>query len=89
MAQEGVSGGDAISINMEQPSPGAGGRHRSTFTYGTTADAGMTPRNALAAGVRDAKKIYSADGLWSPEMRKQFQELIKQNKEKFPTIFKK
>lgn len=37
MALEGVSKGDGIAINMEQPFPGVGGRHRATFTYGTKA----------------------------------------------------
>src|SRR5439155_10840154 len=38
MALEGVSKADGIAINMEQPFPGVGGRHRATFTYGTQAD---------------------------------------------------
>lgn len=44
MEQHGVSRKDGIAINMEQPVPGTGGRHRETFTYGTQADAKMTPR---------------------------------------------
>lgn len=52
MALEGVSKGDGIAINMEQPFPGVGGRHRATFTYGTKADINMTARDALAATAR-------------------------------------
>ncbi|WP_042549508.1 hemagglutinin, partial [Ralstonia solanacearum] len=83
-----VSKGDGIAINMEQPSPGSGGRHRETFTYGTTADVGMTPRDALAAGVWDARRIYRQDGLYQ-QVRPQLQELIRQNKDAFPGLFEK
>lgn len=86
MAAEGVSKGDGIAINMEQPSPGVGGRHRATFTYGSQADSAMTPRNALAAGVRDARKIYSSDGLYTPQIRSALQQVIDLNKVSHPTV---
>jgi hypothetical protein len=89
MAQSGVGKGDGIAINMEQPFPGEGGRHRATFTYGTKADMGMSPRDALAAGVWDARRIYMRDGLYGPEIRSSLQDLIKQNKVTFPNIFGK
>lgn len=71
------------------PLPLVGGRHRETFTYGTTADVDMTARGALATGVQDARKIYQNDGLYGPDIRKQLQELIRQNKTTYPTIFEK
>ncbi|MBA4041024.1 MAG: hypothetical protein C0474_04330 [Sphingobium sp.] len=89
MALEGVSKGDGIAINMEQPSPGVGGRHRATFTYGTTADIAMSPRDALAAGVWDARRIYQADGLYTPQIRSSLQDVIRMNKANHPTIFVK
>jgi hypothetical protein len=89
MALEGVSKGDGIAMNMEQPSPGSGGRHRATFTYGTKADIDMTPRDALATGVRDARQIYQGDGLYTPQIRSSLQELIQMNKDAHPTIFAK
>jgi hypothetical protein len=89
MALEGVSKGDGIAINMEQPFPGAGGRHRATFTYGTKADIDMTPRQALAAGVWDARRIYRADGLYTPQIRSSLQDLIRMNKANHSTIFVK
>jgi filamentous hemagglutinin len=89
MEQHGVSRNDGIAINMEQPVPGTGGRHRETFTYGTTADAKMAPREALAAGVNDARKIYQKDGLYEPKIREGLQELIKKNKDGYPEIFAK
>lgn len=89
MAQHGVAKGDGISINMEQPSPGVGGRHRQTFTYGKQADIDMSSRDALAAGIKDARKIYQQDGLYDPWIRQQLQELIQQNKTAYPLIFRK
>ncbi|QBG98135.1 hypothetical protein EYC55_22355 [Xanthomonas oryzae] len=89
MAEYGVSKADGIAINMEQPSPGIGGRHRQTFTYGTTADSMMSSRDALAAGVWDARSIFRKDGLYTPDMRGQLIDLIQKNKSKYPNIFEK
>jgi hypothetical protein len=87
MAQHGIAKGDGISINMEQPHPGAGGRHRRTFTYGTKSDVEMPPRKALAEGIADARRIYREDGLYTSEIRSSLQDMIKDNKKNFPTIF--
>jgi hypothetical protein len=89
MAGQEVSHGKGVSIMIEQPVPGVGGRHRSTFTYGTTADIGMTSRDALAAGIREARRIYMQDGLYSPHIRGQLQDVIRQNKVLYPTVFAK
>ena len=89
MAREGVSRGDGIAINREQPVPGVGGRHRATFTYGTQADINMSARDALAAGVWDARQIYRNDGLYTPEIRSSLQELMQMNKTRYPDIFRK
>ena len=72
---------------MEHPE--IGGRHRQTFTYGSKADELLSSRDALARGVRDAKRIYEEAGLYGPEIRQAFQELIKQNKKTFPWLFGK
>jgi hypothetical protein len=89
MNQYGIDKGDGISMNMEQPHPGVGGRHRATFNYGTKADAGMNAREALAAGVRDARRIYQRDGLYGARVRSGLRDVIRQNKAKFPKIFEK
>ncbi|KQM23101.1 hypothetical protein ASE73_02440 [Sphingomonas sp. Leaf24] len=89
MKLEGVSRGDGIAINMEQPVPGVGGRHRATFTYGTQADIAMTPREALAAGIWDARQIYRGDGLYTPQIRSSLQDVIRMNKTNHPTTFVK
>jgi hypothetical protein len=87
MAQEGVKRGDGLAINMEQPFPGAGGRHRETFTYGTRADADMTTRDALAAGVRDVRSIYQEHGLYDGYIRSNLQSLIERSRTDFPELF--
>jgi hypothetical protein len=89
MKQHGVSKGDGISINMEQPFPGTGGRHRQTFTYGSQADVNLSARDALGRGVRDTRRIYQEDGLYSPEIRKSLQELIRQNRAANKGLFDK
>jgi len=89
MSQYGVSTGKGITINMEQPVPGIGGRHRMTFTYGSAADVGMAPRKALAEGVWDLRQIYQKEELYDSFIRNQLKELIQQNKNTFPDMFMK
>ena len=89
MRQHGVSRGRGIAINMEQPVPGSGGRHRQTFTYGTRADEALSPRDALGRGVRDAKRIYESEGLYGPDIRSALQELIRRNRDANPGLFDK
>ncbi|CAG0953427.1 hypothetical protein ANRL4_00220 [Anaerolineae bacterium] len=88
MGQYGVKKGDGITINMEQPVPGSGGRHRQTFTYGTQADLNMSPRDALAAGIRDLRSIYQNAGAYNGYIRGQLQEIIRMNKAAFPNLFR-
>lgn len=89
MTRKGVSRGDGIAINMEHPVPGVGGRHRATFTYGTQADINMSARDALAAGVWDARQIYQSEGLYTSEIRSSLQEVIRMNKVRHPEIFRR
>jgi hypothetical protein len=89
MSQRGVAKGDGISMNMEHPYPGTGGRHRRTLTYGSQADVGLSPRDALAQGVKDARRIYQEDGLYDANIRGQLQEVIRQNRQSYPEIFAK
>jgi RHS repeat-associated protein len=94
MQQHGVSTNDGIAINMEQYYPSNTGRHTDTFTYGSRnknglGDVNMSPRDALAAGIRDARDIYQKDGLYNDYTRGQLQDLIRQNKQAYPSIFQK
>ena len=71
---------------MDQPTSGAGGRHRRTRTYGRSIP-GESPRDALARDIMDARRIYMEDGLYTPEIRQSLLEVIRLNKELYPEIF--
>ena len=87
MAQNGVKKNDGVSINMEQPQ--SGGRHRETFTYGSQADSKMSSRDALAAGIKDAKAIYKQHGLYNSKIKSALRQVIQMNKDKYPHLFNK
>lgn len=83
MSAKGVSKKDGLCINMEMPCPGTGGRHRMTDTYGRNMTNpekayyySLSPRDALAYDVKNLKRIYQNQGLYS-EMRPKLQEYIK------------
>ncbi|NLW48402.1 MAG: hypothetical protein GXY86_13855 [Firmicutes bacterium] len=86
MKNQGITKNDGVCMNMEQPSPGVGGRHRLTRSYGSGCDLTETPRKALARDILDARKIYQDEGLYS-EVRNSLIEVIKKNKEFFKNIF--
>lgn len=95
MSSKGVSTNDGLAMNMEMPSPGTGGRHRMTDTYGrnmTNAEKdyyySLSPRDALAYDAKNLKEIYSSQGLYS-EMRPKIQKYINTYKEYMPKLFKR
>lgn len=90
----GVHKNDGVSMNMEHPHPGKGGRHRQTETYGLTGEKlreylSLEPRDVLARDIWDARRIYQNDGLCSPEIRRSLQEVIELNKKLYPQDFNK
>ena len=87
MEAQGVARGDGISMFMEQPTPGSGGRHRMTASYGTQPDFSLNPRQALARDVMDARSIYREQGLYTPEIRQSLQNVIQQNLNTYPGLF--
>ena len=96
MKQYGVGMNDGVSINMEQPSPGNGGRHRLTKTYGRNMTDiekqiyyNLSPRDALSFDIKDLRTIYIEQGLYTLEVRKGLIDAIKLNKELHPELFKK
>ena len=89
MESYGVPKNNGVSMNMEQPSPGVGGRHRQTRSYGRGSDLTEIPRDALARDLMDARRIYQNDGLYTPEIRKSLQEVLEMNKLLYPEIFNK
>lgn len=63
MKQSGIKRNNAISMNMEQPHPGTGSRHRKTYAYGLSGQKlknylELNNRDALAHDIWDARKIY-------------------------------
>lgn len=79
----------------EMPSPGTGGRHRLTDTYGGNMTPekrayyySLSPRDALAYDIKNVKKIYQSQGLYS-QIRPQLQQYIKEYKKLMPELFEK
>jgi RHS repeat-associated protein len=85
----GYSRNEGISMNMEQPEQAPGGRHRATASYGSSPDLSVSPRDALARDVWDARSIYIRDGQYTPEIRRSLRQVIAENKQKWPGTFDK
>lgn len=85
----GYTKGMGIAMMMEHPMPGQGGRHRQTISYGQSPNLSVSPRNVLAREIRDAQSIYRRQGLYSPEIRRSLQEVIRLNKLIWSRIFDK
>jgi filamentous hemagglutinin len=89
MEKYGVNPKDGISIMMEQHTPGIGGMHRSTRTYGRAPDFSTAPREELYLDIVDIRGLYKKDGLYTPEIRANLQEGIQKWKELRPDLFLK
>ncbi len=87
MEHHGVKKPDGISMMVQEPTPGIGGRHRLTRTYGRPAKLDETPREALARDVRDMRLIYRDEGVYTPEIHDSLKQVINKNKEKYPNLF--
>ena len=85
---------DSLAFNLEQLSPGGGGWHRRTFTYGFKGRGkelylNLMPRDALAFDINDIRRILKEDSLYNSESRKALSEYIKYYKKIAPRVFKK
>lgn len=82
---KGVPKGEGVAMEM-QPA-----RNAQTRTYGNKDPALLneTPRQALGKDIRDARKVYQEGKVYSPEVRKSLQKVIKQNKQEYPNLYKK
>ena len=94
MKQAGVKRNDGVSMNMEQPHPGVGGRHRETYTYGLNGNKSeeylnLSYRDALANDILDSRRIYMKDGVYTPEIRESLIDTIRKNRELHPELFNK
>lgn len=78
-----------ISIWMEHPSPGVGGRHRKTLSYGTPPNLSLSPRQVLAREVWDVRSIYRQEGLYTLDIRRSLQQVIQLNKSTWSNTFNK
>ncbi len=78
-----------IAIMMEHLSPGMGGRHRQTLSYGQSPNLSLSPRQALAREVWDLRSIYHRQGLYTPGIRRSLQQVIQGNKSAWSGIFDK
>lgn len=94
MKNNGVSKNNGISMNMEQPAKG--GRHRLTDTYGRNMTDvekayyySLSPRDALAYDLWNARGIYIQQGKYTPGIRQGLFDVIKRNKSDHPNLFNK
>ena len=85
---------EGVSVNVEQPHPGTGGRHRQTKTYGgnmTKAEREayykMSPAEAMEHDIEDLRKVYEKEGISSDKEDKALNEVRRLNREKYPDIF--
>ncbi|AOZ96926.1 intermediate filament family protein [Butyrivibrio hungatei] len=95
MSRHGVTKKDGLCMNVEMPSPGKGGRHRLTRTYGHNMTNSqkqfyysLAPREALAFDIRDMMKIYREQGLYK-QIRPQLQKYIIEYENRMPELFGK
>jgi hypothetical protein len=88
MQSKGVSHNNGVSMMVEQPTPGSGGRHREIHKTMQKQDTSLEPRQALSNSIKRAKEVYKKDGLYE-EIRPNLLEVIKKNKETFPNLFDK
>ncbi|TDX53270.1 hypothetical protein [Orenia marismortui] len=49
----------------------------------------LSPRDALAHDIKDARRIYMEDGLYNSEIRQGLKNEVKMNKEIYPELFEK
>ncbi|WP_197276410.1 hypothetical protein [Bacillus sp. JCM 19034] len=94
MKQAGAKRSDGVSMNMEQPHPGVGGRHRETYTYGLSGNKleeylNLSYRDALTHDILDARRIYMKQGVYTPEIRAGLLNAIRKNRELYPELFNK
>lgn len=76
-----------IAIMIEHFSPGKGGRHRQTLSYGKSPNKDLSPRKTLARDIRDLRSIYIRQNLYDSEIRRALQEVIRLNKLTWKEIF--
>lgn len=85
----GYTTNQGIAIMIEHLSPGKGGRHRQTLSYGKSPNLNLSSRQTLAREIWDLRSIYIRQGLYNSDIRKSLREVTKLNKLAWTEIFKK
>jgi hypothetical protein len=49
----------------------------------------LSPKDALAHDIWDARKTYKNDGLYTPQIRRSLQDVIQMNKDMYLDLFNK
>ncbi len=89
MKTHGIKRNDGISMMVEDPYPGSAGRHREIHKMLQKQDPNLLPRDALVESVLRAREVYKQDGVYNSVIKDSLLDVIKQNKHKFPELFKK
>ncbi len=89
MQSKGVTHENGISMLVEHPHPGAGGRHREIHKELIEHNPLLEPRQALAESLTRAREVYIKDGAYTKEVKKSLLEVIEKSKETFPDLFMK
>ncbi|MFT8352780.1 RHS repeat-associated core domain-containing protein, partial [Clostridium saccharoperbutylacetonicum] len=86
----GVPFRNSYAMNLEHIFPGQGGRHKRTFTYGLSESNrpidyklynSLSPRDALAFDINDARRILKEDGIYDSNAKKKLMQYIKDAKQ--------
>jgi hypothetical protein len=77
----GYTRGEGITFNTRELT------HFSTRTFGRSPFLGEAPRDALARDIWDLRSIFQREGRYTPYIRGGLQDVIRQNKIKFPGVF--
>ncbi len=85
LQRAGIDPNNSLTINVQAPR--IGGRHALTETFGRQPFLDESLRTALARDVRDLRRIYMADGAYSPEVRRALQDFIAESQRVFPQLF--
>lgn len=78
-----------IAIMMKHPSPGAGGRHRQTLSYGQSPNLSLLPRQVLAREIQDLRSRYQRQIIYTGKIKSGLQSIIQMNKSVWVGIFEK
>jgi filamentous hemagglutinin len=78
-----------VAIMMEHFSPGRGGRHRLTASYGKPPNLQVSPRTTLAHDIRDLQIIYQRQNLYNSIIKSALNNLIALNKHTWKHFFNK